>query len=477
MAAGAGTIRTDISGMARRAKWAGSLLAVLLVFAVASLLIASRSSVSATQAAANATPPPPGPTTAQVEERPLAETLSVRGVITAPTAVEVSAPVAPAEGTRSIVTGLFVEPGAVLTPPTVLGEVAGRPVIALSSPTAFYRDLSFGDEGNDVHQLQQILGVGKTGVFDAATQEALSATYDALGYSTPLNDTVDPAEEPDSIQPLKDALEDAHIAGDATVQIAELALSEAQSARTSGVGSDATVRQAELELKTARETRGRGVARAERDLAAERENAQIREARSGPRFAADEFVALPFSSTTVIGVSTVVGKELEPGQTMLTLGDPVLRAVTYVSLAEAQMLQPQMVVSVTASTLPSALRGSVASVASEPSGVDSASSEATAAAIGSTPSQERPYRVEVDLTEQPPSTSVGTGALLTITVQGTGSSVVAVPVAALQRIGGEDVVVTSPDRRRWTVEPGFSAEGWVEIRAGAPPVGSPVETR
>ena len=135
-----------------------------------------------------------------------------------------------------------------------------------------------------------------------------------------------------------------------------------------------------------------------------------------------------------------------------------------------------MAVDVTGSTLPASLAGTVVSVAAEPSNVDSEAAD-VATVVGSAPTQERPYRVEVALAEQPPSTSVGTGILLTVTVQGTGSTVVAVPVVALQRINGQDVVVTVPDDERWEVEPGFTAEGWVELRSGAPPVGSLVETR
>ncbi len=50
-------------------------------------------------------------------------------------------------------------------------------------------------------------------------------------------------------------------------------------------------------------------------------------------------------------------------------------------------------------------------------------------------------------------------------------------MVALQELGGDDLVVTLPDRRKWPVEAGLVAEGWVELRKGAPPVGSTVETR
>ncbi|TFV65115.1 UNVERIFIED_ORG: hypothetical protein E4P37_11375 [Bacillus sp. AZ43] len=463
--------------MARRATWAGVILSALLVIAVTSLVIASRNSVSATQAAANATPPPPGPTSAEVEERPLAETLSVRGVITAPTAVTVSAPVSAADGVRSVVTGLPVQAGSVLTSPAVVAEVAGRPVITVESPGAFYRDLAFGDEGGDVSQLQQALGVRDTGVFDVATQDSLSALYETLGYAAPENDAPGTATEPDTIQPLADALEDAQANGDAALAAAELVLGEARAARDGGTGADAAVAQAQLQVDTARAARQRDIARAQRDLAAERERVRREELARGTRLDADEVVAVPFASTTVLDVSASPGLELQPGQEIVTLGDPTLRAITYVNMGEAQMLQPEMAVSITSSTLPAALTGTVVSVASEPSTVSGEAADPAAAAIGSTPSTERPYRVEVELAEQPPSSSVGTGVLLTVTVQGTGAAVVAVPVVALQRIDGADVVVTLPDRRRWEVEPGFTAEGWVELRSGAPPVGSLVETR
>lgn len=463
--------------MLRRAKWAGLFLAALLVVSVISVTIASQNSMSASEAAANATPPPAGPTTAEVEERALAETLSVRGIITATTAVSVSAPLADSDGTRSVMTGAPVEPGAVLTLPAVVVEVAGRPIITVHSPATFYRDLTFGDQGRDVSQLQLTLGVRDTGTFDVATQNALDSLYENLGYSAPMNNSDEAeSEQQDTVQPLLDALEDARANGDAAVKAAELSLSGATADLNSGSGSAAAVQQAELELGNARAARAREVSRAERNLATERERLQRQERITGTRFESDEVIGVPFASTTVIGVSAELGDELEPGAEIATLGDPTLRAITYVSLAEAQMLQPEMAVDLTGSTLPASLTGSVVSVASEPSSIDSAAADA-GASIGSTPSQERPYRVEVTLGEQPPSTAVATGVLLTVTVQGTGSTVVAVPVVALQRINGQDVVVTVPDDKRWEVEPGFTAEGWVELRSGAPPVGSLVETR
>jgi hypothetical protein len=71
---------------------------------------------------------------------------------------------------------------------------------------------------------------------------------------------------------------------------------------------------------------------------------------------------------------------------------------------------------------------------------------------------------------------LGASALMTIEVQGTESTVLAVPLVALQRVGGDDVVVTM-NNEKWVVETGLAAEGWVELKAGSPPEGSKVVTR
>jgi HlyD family secretion protein len=466
--------------MARRGKWAAMTLSLLAILAVASLVIASRHSLSAAQAAADAAPPAPGPTTAQVEKRALAQTLSVRGVITAPTAVTVTAPAGSAAGERLIVTGLPAQAGSTLTSPASVAEVAGRPVIALQSTGAFYRDLAFGDTGNDVGGLQAALGVKQSGTFDQATQSALAAVYKKLGYTVPTNKPTGSEAtdaQTDSVQSLQDAVDDAQSDGAAAVRSAQAALDDAKTQQGSGTGSAGAVQQAQLTLDDAKASLAKNVARAQRNLNDETARVARQKLVQGPRFSADEVIAVPFRSTTVISVDTAVGAQLQGGQKIVTLGDPTLQAITYVGAAESQALRSGMPVRVTGDTLSSPLTGTISAVATAPESVPAQSSDSAAVSAGSAPTADRPFRVAVSLDQQPASTTVGAGVLLTVTEQGTDSEVVAVPAVALQEVDGDEVVVTLPDGKRWKVETGLTAQGWVEVRSGAPPVGSTVETR
>ena len=83
-------------------------------------------------------------------------------------------------------TGSFVGQGQVIL------EVAERPFFALAGTVPAYRNLVPGETGQDVVQLQEDLqalgyGVGgdTSGVYGAGTSAAVTAFYDAIGYSVP----------------------------------------------------------------------------------------------------------------------------------------------------------------------------------------------------------------------------------------------------------------------------------------------------
>lgn len=93
-----------------------------------------------------------------------------------------------------------------------VAEVNGRPVLALPGAFAFYRDLTQGDTGPDVKQLQAGLSaagfpVMADGSFGAATARAVHELYGAVGYAvsygegTPISETApdsDAETEPDT---------------------------------------------------------------------------------------------------------------------------------------------------------------------------------------------------------------------------------------------------------------------------------------
>lgn len=462
--------------MVRRTRTASFMLSVILAGAIAGLLYASRSSQTTSEAAANATPPPPGPTSAQVENRPLAESISIRGAITAPNTVDVVATASASEESRLILTGLRISQGDTVNAPSVLAEVGGRPIIVLQATTPFYRSIHYGDMGPDVAVLQRSLGVHDTSVFDEATQDALGGLYESLGYTPP----EDAAGTPDgsaesSLESLLDAEEDANINGDFAVRSALLALDEAKAGAANGDGTAAQVEQAQLALDAAIQARNRAVSRAERDVAAERRRLDEAARVHGPFFQVTEFVAVPSASLTAVSVPVIPGSELEEGTLIAKLGGSQLGVTLYVSLAELQLLKEGMGATLTGVGLDAEMDASVAEIDSvaEGAGADVNMSQP----VGSIATEDRPFRVRLEMERQPPATTVGMGILATISVERTDAAVIAVPVVALQQVGGHEVVVTLPDRRKWTVETGLVAEGWVELRRGSPPVGSTVETR
>jgi peptidoglycan hydrolase-like protein with peptidoglycan-binding domain len=89
----------------------------------------------------------------------------------------------------------------------VLVEVSGRPVFVLSGGLPPYRDLSLGDDGPDVAELQEALhrlgylaGIRRRGSLDQQTASAIAALYEDHGYRTPAGaqPTGEDRGEPDS---------------------------------------------------------------------------------------------------------------------------------------------------------------------------------------------------------------------------------------------------------------------------------------
>ncbi|WP_236246527.1 peptidoglycan-binding protein [Streptomyces sp. CC210A] len=145
------------------------------------------------QVAAETAPPPPRDLTAPVEERVLAQSLIIRGSVTAETSIAVRPAGAGGEKTaRSVYTKVVPKEGDAVKAGTVLVEVSGRPVIALAGPIPAYRDLTQGDEGDDVGQFQRALsslgyglGQDRLGRFGPGTSAAVTRFYRDLGYSAP----------------------------------------------------------------------------------------------------------------------------------------------------------------------------------------------------------------------------------------------------------------------------------------------------
>ena len=96
------------------------------------------------------------------------------------------------QNVQQIVTKIFHGTGSFVGQGQVILEVAERPFFALAGTVPAYRNLVPGETGQDVVQLQEDLqalgyGVGgdTSGVYGAGTSAAVTAFYDAIGYSVP----------------------------------------------------------------------------------------------------------------------------------------------------------------------------------------------------------------------------------------------------------------------------------------------------
>ncbi|CAL9491492.1 hypothetical protein SUDANB95_03226 [Actinosynnema sp. ALI-1.44] len=161
--------------------------AVALTALVATGVVLGPRLRSPQQAAADAAPPPASLVTVRAERRVLAEPIVLRGQVTAGASTPLLPPTA-AVGESSVVTKVAVRTGQQLSEGDVVIARADEPMFALVLPFPLYRDIAPGDRGADVDAVQAVLrrlgyAVPRTGVLDAATQDAVRRLYAAKGWA------------------------------------------------------------------------------------------------------------------------------------------------------------------------------------------------------------------------------------------------------------------------------------------------------
>ena len=174
-------------------------------------LIGSSFVKSPQQIAADTAAPPPTVTTAKVVSQILTSSVQMRGVVYPATQYDVypSAPEsdAAATGTGSAAGGsgtdggsssavyisrLDVAAGQTISDGEQLAGIDGEPLFALAGHVPAWRDITPGESGPDVAELQRALASlgyytdgDAPGFFGAATQDAVSEYYEHLGYTPP----------------------------------------------------------------------------------------------------------------------------------------------------------------------------------------------------------------------------------------------------------------------------------------------------
>ncbi|MBX9394247.1 peptidoglycan-binding protein [Streptomyces sp. TRM72054] len=189
--------------MARRRRWT--------VVAACSAAVLSAGGVYAAQwvqspaeAAARTRAPKPSVITAPVVRQVMRNTIVFRGsfsdgrtVSAAPTSVAVTQPAAQ-QPHALLITGVFARAGQRVGAAKPLVEYDARPVFALPGTLPMYRDLTMGEEGKDVAQLQKALhslgwvtGSDPSGRFGVGTAAAVKRLYAAMGYAAPVTTSAD----------------------------------------------------------------------------------------------------------------------------------------------------------------------------------------------------------------------------------------------------------------------------------------------
>jgi peptidoglycan hydrolase-like protein with peptidoglycan-binding domain len=163
---------------------------------------------SPAEAAARTRAPSPSVITAPVVRQVLRNTLVFRGTFSDGRTISVT-PTSVATSRRGsqpavlLVTGVFAQAGRRVEAARPLVEYDERPVFALPGTLPMYRDLTVGDQGKDVAQLQKALrslgrstGGDPSGTFGSGTAAAVRRMYAAMGYAAPVADTATGKEQP-----------------------------------------------------------------------------------------------------------------------------------------------------------------------------------------------------------------------------------------------------------------------------------------
>ncbi|MDR0837312.1 MAG: hypothetical protein LBM94_03735 [Propionibacteriaceae bacterium] len=128
--------------------------------------------------------------TAPVENKPVRAPYSLSGSVSLPELANVRLN-GQGSGGVSLVTGGVHELGDVINTGDLVAEVSGEPIFAFPFDVPLYRDLGYGNSGNDVRQLQValvaagLLDMEPDGWFGWGTVYAVQDMYSRAGYKAP----------------------------------------------------------------------------------------------------------------------------------------------------------------------------------------------------------------------------------------------------------------------------------------------------
>jgi HlyD family secretion protein len=172
----------------RRAQW------VLLGAVAASMLLSAGGLIGAAwvkspaQVAAQTSAPSPSLLTATVSRQVVSKNLISRGIVTAAQEVQFT-PESEPGAQRLVISAMNKPAGAAVDNGDVLLAVSGRPLFSLLGDVPAWRDLTPGESGSDVAQLQAALAdlgypfqPDPSGTFGQGTKNAVAAFYARIGF-------------------------------------------------------------------------------------------------------------------------------------------------------------------------------------------------------------------------------------------------------------------------------------------------------
>jgi peptidoglycan hydrolase-like protein with peptidoglycan-binding domain len=474
----------------------GVVLAFVILVAAASWLAGSNIMTPA-EAAARTAPPTPSPILVQVEERVLTSDIVTRGTARYGLPQSISIVPSALKPSAGIVTTLPLR-NTQLNEGDVMLTASGRPLFVFQGEIPAYRDLVPGISGEDVRQLEEglkRLGFDPgpiDGAYDEQTSAAVADWYSSAGWE-PFGPTSDQtatirsleqelaaannnkwaaydavASAKLAVRAARDSAESANKAASADVGIktrardsvwadpdataedranaaADLAAAEANETATRSAGEAAI--QAAIDAQKAAEREAGLLADLAARIAADLE---IARSKTGVQLPVDEIVYIPDLPVRVEQVNAVVGDAASGPVVAVTNNQ--LAIDSSLALDEASLVKPGMPVAIDEPDLGIKATGVVARVADTPGtfGVDGFHIY---------------FEVMVDET---PVALEGFSLRLTIPVQSTGGAVVVVPVSALSLAadGTSRMQVDNNGSLEFiVVEPGLSADGFVEVTA------------
>ncbi|MYV50027.1 peptidoglycan-binding protein [Streptomyces sp. SID2888] len=383
---------------------------------------------SPAEAAARTRAPRPSLITAPVVRQVLRNTVVFRGTFSNGRTISVTpTSVATTENgsqpTALLVTGVFAQTGQRVKAARPLVEYDERPVFALPGTLPMYRDLTIGEKGKDVAQLQKGLrslgwptGADPSGTFGSGTAAAVRRMYAAMGYAAPLTAS--------AVTPSANAASDA-----------------------AGVGEGGEQPGSDIEM-------GRSSA-----------TPQPTEPESTVMLPVSEAVFVPSLPARVVSVPVQVGDTVKGPVITLARGDMTLTG--FLDPSEQRLIRTGMKAEILAEATgvhTTATVDSVGAVVTPGSGADKTASDSSAV----TPQNGSAYvPVKIKSSGRWDKKYADQDVRITITAAATSGAVTAVPEAAVS--AGADarttvtVVTASGARLVVPVAVGVSADGLVQI--------------